>query len=313
MEHVYLPVSVEELVFYSPGAEVQGDDRMNIVSKASRNGFRTLHSDIEVTSPSGELLMNVLKMCSRKLAHQISASSIDSTSDRTPFLRVNWKPEISSFLESKAHISNLLQSVKSTDEALSHIIDLIGHANPDVTILHLLHPNELSSAEVMLKALNGERRSGFSQYSQYKIVFDDGEAVDSGSLDTLIGTYQNLEVEEVSAFDSGLTPAEAIDVIMVSDLGSEDLQLVRLQRQLRSGGFFLGITDESCSKEILEALESLGFALKVFNLVSNNKYLIIAFKNNALPTKVEPKPLLDHAILVRFLLKSLQLKINGFL
>ncbi|OCK76857.1 ketoacyl-synt-domain-containing protein [Lepidopterella palustris CBS 459.81] len=167
---VQLPIHLNQLRF-KLGA-MPSREWATGLAKGELRGLRGAYAQLQMLGENGDVILDVDNMRFIDLANdQGSSSATNETSKAfsSPFNRLVWRPDIRTL--SKKQCGALFGASDANTAPYSQllrIIDLMGHANPDLRVLQIGTSRDMGASEKILKALVGS--NGIKQYREYLIT-----------------------------------------------------------------------------------------------------------------------------------------------
>ncbi|KAI1132296.1 polyketide synthase [Nemania abortiva] len=229
---VQLPIHLNEMKFTH--GHLHGRNSATGVSSGAMRGLRGAYAHLQLLSETGDVILDVDNMRFTSLNNDQQSGSDKSQSSDTfasPFGRLVWRPDIRtmSAAQLQAQFSTPLEGPISK---VSSILDLMGHANPNLRVLELNAGSDNGAARAILTALTGP--NGIKNYAQYDMTDISEER---------LGPVR----EETSKFrDVGYSVLATTDATKIAGKGTYDVVVVVLDGK-----------DPSSTHEALESSHAL--------------------------------------------------------
>ncbi|ESZ90718.1 hypothetical protein SBOR_8912 [Sclerotinia borealis F-4128] len=173
-----IPVMLGELDIF-PGKITNASELCNIETSCRRVGFESVLLSGELQSPDGKLLARMKDV--RVIPYR--EQSLQNSTERNPYLRILWKPSISTLTSENSHVltshleqfnNSLPSQGKGNDMAyLTGAIDLITHSSGRAKILELSHDDSNQLEQSIIAAGIGGNNKRFDSYTR-AIIMPDG-------------------------------------------------------------------------------------------------------------------------------------------
>ncbi|KAI2818138.1 hypothetical protein CBS115989_5450 [Aspergillus niger] len=260
---VQLPIHFDQMRF-KLGC-LQGRDWITGVSRGELRGLRGAYAQLQLLDDSGEAILDVdnMRFTSLNNEQQSSAQDFSGQAYSSPFARLVWRPDSRTL--SRDQWNKLLASVDGTTtfSRLSYLIDLVGHANPDLRILQLsAGSDDRNAGQAVLKSLVGH--NGIKRYREYVATDTSAERLDS--FRETVSAFRDVRY---SVLDISQDPSEqefqigTYDMILWSNVehGPATEQALANAKKLLHPGGHLVLVDRMNSSELAwdQCLRRVGF------------------------------------------------------
>ncbi|GKZ25415.1 type I Iterative Polyketide synthase (PKS) [Aspergillus brasiliensis] len=249
---VQLPIHFDQMRF-KLGC-LQGRDWITGASRGELCGLRGAYAQLQLLDDAGEAILDVdnMRFTSLNNEQQSSAQDLSSQAYSSPFARLVWRPDSRTL--SRDQWTRLLSSVDTATSfsRLSYLFDLVGHANPDLRILHLNAGGEGRDAvQAVLKTLVGH--NGIKRYKEYAVTDASAERIDSvrESTSEFRGlTYSVLDINK-DLSEQGVQLG-TYDIILWSNAehGAATEQALTSTKKLLQPGGHLVLVDHTDSSDL---------------------------------------------------------------
>lgn len=100
MRKAFVPIVADELTIWVPNAEDRDAEFGYGKGSGQLRGLRGAYASTQLFGKSGAVLMNLKQL--RCVSYDVTAGTIKSVSDRSPYLRLVWKPDVNSLTHNQA-------------------------------------------------------------------------------------------------------------------------------------------------------------------------------------------------------------------
>ncbi|KEY70889.1 hypothetical protein S7711_00732 [Stachybotrys chartarum IBT 7711] len=196
---VQLPIHFTQMKFKC--GRLQGHDWATGVSRGELRGLRGAYAQLQMLDEAGDVLLDVDNMRFTSLNNEQQSSSDAGRGGKafsSPYARLVWRPDIRTFSKSqyRTHFDASKERASSLSQ-VSKLVDLAGHANPNLRILQLGAGGDVDAARTVLNVLVGENK--IKRYKEFAItdVSEDRLAVVRASTSEFQDiTYATLDIEK---------------------------------------------------------------------------------------------------------------------
>ncbi|KAI0436975.1 hypothetical protein F4803DRAFT_571702 [Xylaria telfairii] len=223
----FIPVDWEEVSVYSyEGTSMPEPTNVNgqILATGEFTSLRALWGSFQLTAPDGRPLFTAKKVNSITYAEDLNKNV---THDRHPYLRVVWKPDVTT-----PSVSTHLE------DSLVQTLDLVGHKYPGMKILEIVNSDadlerklpavlegdsslkryssftHLAASDALVEASAEAYSDGRDIFAEKGNLFEDGE---QGGLEN--GAYDLIILPDISSFDRPASNVVAVLQPLLSENG----------------------------------------------------------------------------------------------
>ncbi|PHH91148.1 hypothetical protein CDD83_1525 [Cordyceps sp. RAO-2017] len=200
---------------------LQGRDWVTGISRGELCGLRGACAQLQILDDAGDVALDVDMMRFTSLDNEDSSfrsSGPSSKAYASPFARLVWRPDVRTLSASQRRALFSPSGGSSGGgigafPQLSHIFDLLGHAEPDLRVLELGGGGDTGAAQVALKTLVGA--NGIKRYRKFAVTDVSQERLASARQSTSeFGdiSYSVLDIND-DPLQQGFRPA-SYDVVL---------------------------------------------------------------------------------------------------
>lgn len=234
---VQLPIHLDQMRFKH--GRLQGRDWATGLARGELRGLRGAYAQLQMLDETGDVILDVDNMRFIDLNNEQQSSSDRVQANKaysSPFTRLVWRPDIRTL--SKQQCRALFSPSAEKTGAfprLSNIVDLMGHANPDLRVLELQASGDIGAGQAVLKALVGP--NGIKRYREYVLTNVSQELLPPVRSEFRDVSYSVLDIEK-DPLQQGFQPI--YDIVLSSNTvhasPSIHQALENCRKLLRPGG-----------------------------------------------------------------------------